>query len=49
MRGGGGGRSMLREVKIGRWSEGDRGEEEMVGLRCVSEEVMTRSRMWFCV
>ncbi len=27
---------MLREVKIGRWSEGDRGEAEMVGLICVT-------------
>jgi hypothetical protein len=46
----GGGRtgswSMARAVKMGKWSEGDRGEHETDGLRVESEAVITRSSVW---
>ena len=40
------GESMLREVKMGKRSDGLNGDEEMDGLSRESEAVMTRSRTW---
>ena len=34
-------------VKTGKWSDGDRWVKETAGASKVSEEVTTRSRMWF--
>ena len=34
-------------VKTGKWSDGDQWVQERTGASDVSEEVMTRSRMWF--
>ena len=34
-------------VKTGKWSDGDRWVQETAGESDVSEEVMTRSRMWY--
>ena len=44
--GGAGGDSRLREVKTGRWSEGESGEQQTFGLRDESEAVMMRSKVW---
>ena len=34
-------------VKTGKWSDGDQWVKETAGASEVSEEVITRSRMWF--
>ncbi len=36
----------MSEVKMGKWSEGESGEQETVGLRDESDAVMMRSNVW---
>ena len=46
--GGGSGAGFIDSlVKTGKWSDGDQWAQETAGASDVSEEVMTRSRMWF--
>ena len=46
--GGGSGAGFIHSlVKTGKWSDGDQWAQETAGASDVSEEVMTRSRMWF--
>ena len=46
--GGGSGAGFIDNlVKTGKWSDGDQWVQETAGASDMSEEVMTRSRMWF--
>ena len=44
--GGGGLGVIVTELKIGKWSEGEISEWVILGERCESLLVMTRSRVW---